>query len=93
MNPELHTVKIDSSFFDHLWIGDVSFIIIKDDREYKRGDLLNIVEIDDESKNVRMTTAIIKNALKESEGVQNGYCILSVEFKEWIIKAKKEGKK
>ncbi len=42
--PREHDIKCRHDFFEHVWIGDKTFAIRKDDRHYQVGDVLLLRE-------------------------------------------------
>ena len=76
--PEIHEVKISTDLFHILDEEDKDFLVLKDDRDYKPGDILTLNEWDG--------TAYVGNRIESKiryvqrsglePGLEDGYCIV-----------------
>lgn len=89
----IHKIKIWPNFFGDVIYGDKGFEVRKDDREYKVGDVLFLMEYDPDHTcfTGRKAKAMIVYKLEPGviPGIAEGYCVLgfflipdSVEVKE-----------
>lgn len=73
-----HEVKIAASHYDDVASGKKSFELRKNDRGYKVGDRLKMLEFIDGKHTGRTIDADIVYMLEEYTGLQEGYCILGI---------------
>lgn len=80
---EVHKLKILPIYFNELWEGNKNFEIRKDDRSFKKGDILDLMEYDQLKGEITKrgmyfrVTYILRNA--KQYGLKNGYCILGIK--------------
>ena len=79
---KLHVLKIKQNFLYLVLQGQKKAELRKDDRDYKRGDLIHFVNINGKEfevfeNNLFRITDIIRDA--QEYGLQDGYAMLSIE--------------
>ena len=79
-----HKIKIDPKYFDDVAKGIKTFEVRKNDRAYKRKDLLDIFEYDSETEEYtgRNIFAVITYILDAQKYLRDGYVILALEILE-----------
>lgn len=78
---QVHELKTINPFFEHLWSGSKDFEVRKNDRDFKVGDRLKLVEYV-EAKNYvpRYILKDVKYILKGGQyGIANDYVILGLK--------------
>ena len=76
----VHELKILPEYFDAVRCGDKRFEIRKNDRNYHRGDILRLKEWDGEKYTGEEIDVLVRYILYEwSGGLQEGYCIMSID--------------
>lgn len=79
-----HYLKLNSEFFEVVATGEKSFEVRRDDRGFKPGDTLHLMEwLSEQGQNTdRFIWAEITYVLRGDDavkyGVQPGYCVLSI---------------
>ena len=80
-NMALHEFKTVNPFFENFWSGLKDFEVRKNDRNFKVGDRIKLVEFG-ESKNYvpRFILKDVKYILKGGQyGIENGYVVLGLK--------------
>lgn len=77
---KIHELKIDPEYFDDVITGEKRFEVRKNDRDYKKGDLLNLQEYDRKSKiyTGRKILIPVRYILDNQEFLREGYVILGL---------------
>lgn len=77
---KIHEVKTWPKYFGAMWEGDKTFEYRKNDRDYRKGDIIVSKEWDPETKlyTGRNIAAEITYVLENQMGVAEGYAILSL---------------
>ena len=77
---KIHELKIDPEYFNDVITGEKRFEVRKNDRNYKKGDLLNLQEYDRKSKiyTGRKTLIPVRYILDNQEYLRDGYVILGL---------------
>lgn len=75
-----HQIKLEEEFFDDAAAGRKSFELRKNDRNYKKGDVLEMEEVKDGKKTGRKCSKRIVYMMENFEGLEDGYCILGCEL-------------
>ena len=77
---KIHDLKIDPEYFDDVITGEKRFEVRKNDRGFKKGDLLNLQEYDREKKEYtgRKTLIPVRYILDNQEYLREGYVILGL---------------
>tara|TARA_R110000851_G_scaffold44625_1_gene109566 strand:- start:1195 stop:1431 length:237 start_codon:yes stop_codon:yes gene_type:complete len=75
-----HTLKILPQYFEEVWDGNKTFELRKDDRDYKVGDTLRLLEFDYGNYTGRECNRTIWYILRDCEkyGLKKGFVILSI---------------
>ena len=76
-----HDVKIASSYYEDIISGKKKFELRKNDRGYKVGDSLKMLEFKDGKHTGRTIDADIIYMLEDYAGLEEGYCILGIDVK------------
>lgn len=77
-----HQLKIGASFFEDICIGKKSFELRKNDRAYKVGDILELMEYIDGKYTGRTVRVSITYILEDYTGLEDGYCIMAIKRSE-----------
>mgnify|MGYP002566296071 CR=1 FL=1 len=77
----VHYIKCEKEFFSDVVGGYKSFEIRKNDRGYKVGDTLEMLEFKDGKNTGRMIRAEVTYLLEGYTGLEDGYCILGISVK------------
>lgn len=80
---KVHDIKMAASYYDDVVSGRKRFELRKNDRGYKVGDSLKMLEFDDGKHTGRIIDADIIYMLEEYKGLEEGYCILGIDLKEF----------
>lgn len=79
---KVHDIKIAAAYYDDVASGRKRFELRKNDRGYKVGDSLKMLEFKDGKHTGRIIAADIIYMLEEYAGLEEGYCILGIDIKE-----------
>lgn len=83
---KVHQIRIAKTYFDDVANGIKTFELRKNDRNYKTGDILELMEFADGRNTGRVVRMIVTYMLEGYAGLEEGYCILGIRKKQ------KEGK-
>lgn len=75
--PKVHHIKLGASFFGEVERGEKTFELRKNDRDYKEGDILEMMEFKDGKNTGRMVRVLVTYILTEFAGLEEGYCIMA----------------
>jgi ParB family chromosome partitioning protein len=75
-----HTVKLVYTYFDDVVSGKKPFELRKNDRDYKEGDILEMMEFKDGNYTGRSIKVIVTYLMKEYTGIVDGYCIMGTKI-------------
>lgn len=75
--PKVHHIKLGASFFGEVERGEKTFELRKNDRDYKKGDILEMMEFKDGKNTGRMVRVLVTYILTEFAGLEEGYCIMA----------------
>lgn len=75
---KVHEVKLAAMYYDDVKDGKKTFELRKNDRNYKEGDKLHMLEFKDSRHTGRTISADIVYLLEEYTGLTEGYCILGI---------------
>lgn len=78
-----HDIKIAASYYDDVTSGRKRFELRKNDRGYKVGDALKMLEFEDGKHTGRIIDADIIYMLEDYTGLEEGYCVLGIDAKEF----------
>lgn len=73
-----HQIKTASQYFMPVCLGQKPFELRKNDRDYKTGDMLEMLEYKDGKCTGRAVRAQITFILEDYTGLKDGYCILGI---------------
>lgn len=76
----VHEIKIANCYFEDVKNEIKMFELRKNDRNYKVGDKLKMMEYKDGEYTGRVINTIVTFILKDYEGIKEGYCILSIKL-------------
>ncbi len=78
-----HALKTWPPFFKLIEVGDKTFEIRKDDRNFKKGDLLLLQEYDNEKKEYTgkelWFVITVKMVANDFDGIRKGYVVLGIK--------------
>ncbi len=77
---KIHQVRLGSEFFDDVAEERKRFELRKNDRDYKTGDWLELLEFKEGKHTGRMVRAEITYMLEDFTGLEEGYCILGIRI-------------
>lgn len=81
-----HELKIVASYYEDVISGKKSFELRKNDRGYKQGDSLKMLEFKDGKHTARTIDADIIYMLEDYTGLTEGYCILGIRVTDYTGK-------
>lgn len=76
---KVHQIKLAAMFFDDVASGRKSFEIRKNDRGYKVGDILEMMEFKSGKETERMVRVKVTYMIEEYTGIEEGYCVMGIE--------------
>lgn len=74
---KVHQIRLGASFFEDARSNRKSFELRKNDRGYKEGDILEMMEFDDGRNTGRMVRKLVTYILEDYTGLEDGYCIMA----------------
>lgn len=74
---KVHIIRLGASFFDDVRSGRKSFELRKNDRGYKQGDILEMMEFADGRNTGRSVRVLVTYILEDYTGLEDGYCIMA----------------
>jgi len=77
--PKVHDIRLGASFFDDVLECRKNFELRKNDRGYKVGDILHMMEFKDGRNTGRSVKRKIIYMLEDFTGLEDGFCILGIE--------------
>lgn len=87
---KVHEITLAAMYFDDVCSGRKSFELRKNDRDYKVGDILEMMEFKYGKSTGRMVRVLVTYMLEEYTGIEDGYCIMATKV---IEKTSKEAEK
>lgn len=75
---KVHQIRIAKTYFDDVANGIKTFELRKNDRNYKTGDILELMEFADGRNTGRVVRMIVTYMLEGYAGLEEGYCILGI---------------
>lgn len=81
-----HEIKIAASYYEDVVSGKKGFELRKNDRGYKQGDSLKMLEFKDGKHTGRTIDADIIYMLEDYTGLTDGYCILGIRVTDYTGK-------
>lgn len=77
---KVHHIKLGASFFGEVERGEKTFELRKNDRNYKKGDILEMMEFKDGRNTGRTVRVLVTYILTEFMGLEDGFCIMGTEL-------------
>lgn len=77
---KVHQIRLGASFFEDACSNIKSFELRKNDRGYKVGDILEMMEFDDGRNTGRMVRKLVTYILEDYTGLDDGYCIMATKL-------------
>lgn len=78
---KVHQIRLGESFFDDACSNVKSFELRKNDRGYKVGDILEMMEFADGRNTGRMVRKLVTYILEDYTGLEDGYCIMATKLR------------
>lgn len=79
---KVHQIRLAKPYFDDVVNGIKTFELRKNDRGYKKGDILEIMEFADGKNTGRMVKVLVTYILEDYTGIEDGYCIMATKLME-----------
>lgn len=76
---QVHQIRIATTYFEDAASGRKSFELRKNDRNYKEGDILEMMEFKDGRNTGRTIRKVVTYLLENYSGLQDGYCIMGTK--------------
>lgn len=77
---KIHQIRIGTSYFEDACSNEKSFELRKNDRGYKEGDILELMEFIDGRNTGRMVQKLVTYILEDYTGLEEGYCIMATKL-------------
>lgn len=77
---KVHHIKLGETFFEEVASGEKTFELRKNDRDYKKGDILEMMEFKDGKNTGRTVRVLVTYILEEFAGLEDGYCIMATSL-------------
>ena len=77
---KVHQIRLGASFFEDACSNDKSFELRKNDRGYKEGDILELMEFADGRNTGRMVRKLVTYILEDYTGLEDGFCIMATSL-------------
>ena len=74
---KVHQIRLGASFFEDACSNIKSFELRKNDRNYKKGDILELMEFADGRNTGRMVRKLVTYILEDYTGLEDGFCIMA----------------
>ena len=81
--PKVHQIELAATFYGDVAAGRKTFELRKNDRDYRVGQVLELMEFHDGSHTGRVIHADIVYMLEDFTGLQEGYCILGIQVRDY----------
>lgn len=76
----VHEIRLGAMFFEDARSGKKSFELRKNDRDYKVGDILEMIEFKEGKNTGRVIRKSVTYILEDYTGLVDGYCIMSTSL-------------
>jgi len=76
----VHQIRLGASFYEDVCSGKKSFELRKNDRGYKEGDILEMMEFADGKNTGRTVRVLVTYILEDFAGLEEGYCIMATSL-------------
>ena len=77
---KVHQIRLAKSYFDDVANGIKTFELRKNDRGYKKGDILEMMEFADGKNTGRTVRVFVTYILEDYTGIEDGYCIMATKL-------------
>lgn len=77
---KVHQIRLAKPYFDDVANGIKTFELRKNDRGYKKGDILEMMEFADGKNTGRMVKMLVTYILEDYTGIEDGYCIMATKL-------------
>ena len=77
---KVHQIRLGASFFEDACSNIKSFELRKNDRDYKKGDILELMEFADGRNTGRMVRKLVTYILEDYTGLEDGFCIMATSL-------------
>lgn len=77
---KVHQIRLAKSYFDDVVNGIKTFELRKNDRGYKKGDILEMMEFADGKNTGRTVKVLVTYILEDYTGIEDGYCIMATKL-------------
>ena len=77
---KVHQIRLAKPYFDDVANGIKTFEFRKNDRGYKKGDILEMMEFADGKNTGRMVKVLVTYILEDYTGIEDGYCIMATKL-------------
>ena len=77
---KVHQIRLAKSYFDDVTNGIKTFELRKNDRGYKKGDILEMMEFADGKNTGRTVKVLVTYILEDYTGIEDGYCIMATKL-------------
>lgn len=77
---KVHQIRLAKPYFDDVANGIKTFELRKNDRGYKKGDILEMMEFADGKNTGRMVKVLVTYILEDYTGIEDGYCIMAIKL-------------
>lgn len=77
---KVHQIRLGASFFEDACSNIKSFELRKNDRGYKKGDILELMEFADGRNTGRMVRKLVTYILEDFTGLEDGFCIMATSL-------------
>lgn len=88
-----HSIRLAAMHFEDVASGKKTFELRKNDRGYKEGDILELMEFTDGRNTGRSIKALVTYMLEEYTGLEDGYCIMGIKVIPEVSETDTEGEK
>lgn len=80
--PRIHQIRLVATYYEDAKSGKKPFELRKNDRDYREGDILEMMEFKEGRNTGRVFRAIVTYMLEDYAGLEEGYCILGTKTME-----------
>lgn len=77
---KVHQIRLAATYFDDVVSGKKTFELRKNDRGYKVGDFLDMMEFKDGRNTGRTVKVLVTYLLEDYAGLEDGYCIMGTSI-------------
>lgn len=77
---KVHQIRLAKPYFDDVANGIKTFELRKNDRGYKKGDILEMMEFADGKNTGCMVKVLVTYILEDYTGIEDGYCIMATKL-------------